>query len=274
MLQKTFSIYSEDVQDCRLFIETGRQHLALWCSSVESNVVKAFELFGFTQEDGENFENLLYQVKQHSILFTLKATSVNLITEEEQVVCIPTIFFSNNSPENYLSLAHGPAEYTYISTEVLNDITIVSGLPMQKMLAYKKYFPLNQVKQKYALLLKKYLKQPDNPGSRIYIIFYSDHFIITALKNDTLLLMQSREYQTAEDVLYIIMNTCTQNNLGLNETKISACGLIDENSGLYTSLSMYIENFEIEMVDGKIFDATGFNEYPTHYFASFFNYAI
>ena len=117
-------------------------------------------------------------------------------------------------------------------------------------------------------------QQANLQGNRVYIIFYADHYIITALKNNSLLLMQSRQYQTAEDVLYMILNTCSQNNLSLGETKVSVCGMIDIQSTLHTALYMYLADFEIETIEGTVFGADGFQEYPPQYFASFFNYAV
>ena len=50
MVRKTFGIYSNPLEHCNLFIETGSDYIACWCKDSATNVVKAFELFSFPQE--------------------------------------------------------------------------------------------------------------------------------------------------------------------------------------------------------------------------------
>lgn len=275
MLQKAFSIYNDYFDECVLYIETGKLHLALWIATTESKSVQGFEFFRFEETDAENFEETLYQVKQNSRLFSAKLSGVQIITEEATAMAIPSALYEKELNEDYLMLMHGSNGEMLINTDVINGITFISAQVPKKLFAFKKYFPLAATIHKQALLIKKYARQKKTEfGNTINIVLYPEHFIITALKSGELHLIQSREYSNAEDVLYMILNTCTQNHLALKETLFTICGLIDEQSSLYNLLHMYLENLVVECTTESILDAEGFREFPAHYFASFFNYMI
>ncbi len=274
MLQKTFSIYNDDLQGCRLFIETGTGYIACWCRNTETSMVKAFELFRFQQPDEGSFENMLREAKLNSKLFDTHFEKVYLVWGNEECIPVPSVYCSSDTAEDYFSLMYGAETCgAYINT--VNDITLVSGRLSKQQDAFKKYFPSAGDEHKFSLLLKKYFSDAYNAtAGRVHLLFYSGHFIITVIKENLLQLMQSRQYETAEDVLYMILNACAQNGLNPEETKITAGGMIDVKSSLYTALYMYLEGFEIETADKNMMDAEGFGEYPAHYFAPFFNYDV
>lgn len=275
MLQKAFSVYNDYFDECILYIETGKLHLALWIATAENNSIQGFELFRFEEVDAENFEETLYQVKQNSRLFFVKLSGVQIIDEEAKAMAIPSALYQNHLNEDYLSLMHGSNGEMIINTDIVAGITFISAQVPKKLFAFKKYFPLAATTHKHALLFKKYARQKKTEfENTVNILLYPEHFIIAALKNGMLQLIQSKEYSNAEDVLYMILNTCTQSNLALKETLFTICGLIDEQSSLYNLLHLYLENLVAECTTEIILDAEGFNEFPAHYFASFFNYMV
>jgi hypothetical protein len=109
----------------------------------------------------------------------------------------------------------------------------------------------------------------DENEDRIYVIFYPTHFILTAIKANVLQMIQCITYFTSEDALYSIINVCNQHGMPPATTTITASGLIDTTSNLYTTLYGYLETFRLEKPGTTVFAADGFAEYPAHFFLPF-----
>ncbi len=92
--------------------------------------------------------------------------------------------------------------------------------------------------------------------------FRKDDLTILVAKHGKLLLAQSFEYSTPEDVLYYLLNISKQFSLSQQETQLYLTGLIDKNSSLYSELFQYFIQIDFRNADWK------HNEYPAHFFTT------
>lgn len=269
MLQKTFSIYNDEVEGCRLFIEAGKKHLACWCKDAETGAVKGFELFQFEVDDKIVLNDVLGEIRLYSKLLNRGINLETVTIETEEAMAVPQALYKEGYGEGYLGLLFGDSltPGTLISQPV-DEQVIVSRRYNEQEQALNSHFKTPVLGHKFELLLKKYSSDAV-AGNRIYVIFYSSHFILTAFKNNTLQIIRSISYSTSEDALYSIMQVCSQYNMPHGDTTIIASGLIDTASNLYNTLYSYLENFTLESNEAQAFDAPGFSDYPAHYFLPF-----
>ena len=100
-----------------------------------------------------------------------------------------------------------------------------------------------------------------DPGGLLAVDFRKEFFTVVASNNNKLLLAQTFEYTTPEDVLYFLLKTCQQFSLTQQDVKLQLSGLVDKQSSLYKELYHYFINMEFREAYWK---ATG--DYPAHFF--------
>lgn len=272
MLQKTFGIYSEVLAGCSLFIETGTDYIACWCKDAETKAVKAFELFSFTEEEGSGFEKTFEEVKLNSRLFSTVFEKAHCIWGDDKCVCMPEEFYSEQMAASMLGVMLGENPGVEICTGTINGIVTVSVVQTGAKKQYEKLYCELVDTHKYHQLIKG--QTNGSADSKMYVVFYSAHCIISAYKNGMLQFIQTYNYKTPEDVLYSILNACNAHEMAVGETKIIASGLIDTSSPLYILLNTYLDHFSFAVADRDLYAAEDFHAHPLHYFASFCQYEV
>jgi len=272
MLQKTFSIYADDLDGCSFFIEAGNKHFACWCSNAAKGAVKAFELFQFDTDDKHTISDILRETRLQSKLMDMVTGPVTITWNLENAVCIPQAFYREDVAGQHLDAMLGT---TLADNKILAEYTtggqvIITRQPTHYIDALHNHFSGITFTHKFCALLKKYLTSADEQaGAAVHVIFYPSYFILTAIKNNALQIIRCINYSTAEDALYNIMQICSAYGMPLSTTAVIASGLIDTASNLYNTLHSYIDNFETAKQGPALFDAPGFHDYPTHYFLPF-----
>lgn len=274
MLQKTFGIYADDLDGCSFFMEAGNKHFACWCSNAATGAIKAFELFQFDTDDKHTINDILREIRLQSKLMDTANGPVTVTWNLESALCIPQAFYREDLAGQYLDAMLGTSVN---SSKTLAEYTtggqvIITRQPADYINALHNHFTGITFTHKFCTLLKRYLGnigESAQGDARVYVIFYPAYFILTVIKNNTLQIIRSVNYSTAEDALYNIMQICSVYHMPLNTTAVIASGLIDTASNLYNTLHSYIDNFEPEKQGSAIFDAPGFHDHPTHYFLPF-----
>ncbi len=267
MLQKTFGIYNDNLDDCRLFVEAGNRHIAFWCKD-DKGIAKAFEFFQFDADD-DGMGNVLQEVKMQSKLMGLPITIENLVWDNEEAICIPVKFYKEGLAADYLAMMLGESDRQGVQAQPLDRYVILSRQAGYADL-FKKTFAAKSFSHKFFKLLQKYTGHTGYENdNRVYAVFYPAHFILTVVKDNALQMIRSIDYSTSEDALYSIIHICNEHDMHLNTTDITASGLIDTTSNLYNTLYSYLEKFALQKSNPAVFDADGFAEYPAHYFLPF-----
>ncbi|HRI20767.1 MAG TPA: DUF3822 family protein [Panacibacter sp.] len=272
MVQKTFGIYSDNLEGCNLFIETGDNYIAGWCKEPETKAVKAFELFSFTEADADDFEKLFKEIQWHSRLLTARFEKMYCIWGHEKCVCIPEEFYTPEIAASYIELMFGEYNGEEIYSNTIFGNVILSVLPGA---VSKEILNRNNTSahiHKYFQLIKG--QENEMQENKVHIIFYHSHFILSVYKEGKLQLIKSYSYKAAEDVLYVVLNSCNMYEIPVATTKVYAGGLIDISSPLFTMLNTYLEHFSFEPVDKALYQAEGFHAHPLRYFASFCQYDV
>jgi len=267
MVQKTFGIYSEDLNGSSLYIETGSDYLACSCKERNTGKVAAFELFSFDKTEPENFEKLFREVQLHSRLLTTAFDDVHCIWGYEQCVCVPNEFYSRGLAATSMELMYGEIQSQTVCENVIGDCVVATVINEEALAVYRKHYYVSSNMHKYYPLLKRQKLFDDD--NKMHLVFNNNNFIASVYKRGALQLIQYFSYKAPEDALYFILQLAKTFALPAAETKIYASGLIDDSSPLYAILNAYLDNFSFEPANAESFTANDFNEYPLHYFVSF-----
>lgn len=270
MLQKTYSIYSDDLNDVQLFVETGKNHLACWCRKNNDDILRAFEFFQYDTGSAQNFEALINNAKMYSRLLTMPVAGTAFFWNTDEVLCVPKDKNEALFLEQNFELLKGSLPGTTIYSQPANNCTVAWRINTNDQLNANKCFSGALFTHQFAALLPAL--QP-SPESNIYLFFYPNYFTACLFKHNTLHYINTIKYATPEDVLYFILNVCQQYGVELN-VAIYCGGFINEQSKLYETLYQYLEGFQLLTPAVMQFASDEFKEYPLHYFTPYINYTV
>lgn len=271
MLQKTFSIYGDEIENTQFFIEIGRKHIACFSKNISANALTALEFFQLDEYDVNEFDTVLYEVKNNSRLFTTKFETTNLVWNTAECICIPKTYSEATSDHDFFNLMYGEKQETTLFADAITDCMVVARIDNHLINSIRNYFPDAHYFHQFYFLIKN-IQHKNREGNAIHLVFYPDYFTILASKNSQLQLIQTIAYNTPEEVLYFTLNVQQQYQMVPEDTIVEAYGFIVQGSALYTILMQYLQHFSIVAASAENFAAEGFAENPFHFFQHFLNY--
>ena len=134
---------------------------------------------------------------------------------------------------------------------------------LHKMVAAK--FPTACFIHQHSVLIKSMLKE----GNVMSVIVYENKIVLSLVKSGKLQIIQSFHYETTDDAVYHMLNTCHQ--FGVDELQLQLSGLIEKSSALFRLIHNYFLFIEFSEIPVGITTADGFKELPDHYFSHLFS---
>ncbi len=269
------SIYGETEQSSpfssdRLVMELGDKHVTFLVKQAEGNV-KAFELFEFDRENDE-WHEVLNGLRVHSVLLEKSYTDTLVYFNFSESVITPMAKFSATGAEAYINAVHGEASGHIVKCDHINTAPgMVNVYRISKELneMLNGNFANISTRHTYSKLLETILDENKTKEEAfIKMQVYYHHMIVAVIKEGKLQLINSFNYQNAEDILYHILHIAEQ--LGLpSSTKLEVSGIIDENSPQYIYLQQSFSNICFEDDTLQPLFSGHLNEYPVHYFSPF-----
>ena len=270
MLQKTYSIYSDDLNDVQLFIEAGKNHIACWCKKTGEDLLRAFEFFQCDNYSAENFESLIDSTRLYSRLLTMPVERTHFFWNTNDVLCLPN---EKNNPDflkaNF-DLMLGNSTGTKIASSATEDCLVAWRIAEQQQYFAQQSFRGASFNHHYVPLLAS-LKKLNTDA--VYLFFYPHYYTLVVCKQNKLQFIQTIKYVTPDDVLYFVLNVCKQYSIETT-TPIFYGGFVADKSKLQDTLYQYLNELQLMEVDGSFFASEGFKAYPLHYFLPYINYAV
>jgi hypothetical protein len=270
MVQKTFGIYGETMAACQLTIEAGRDHVACLQKESETGKVVGLELFQFDKKAPEEFARQFNNIKQQSKLLHLPFADVQIVWANNECICVPTELYDEKLGDGHLNLMFGNEQYSVTKKAETGDMIMLYRMPGYQYYLLHDNFSAATSTHKYSLMLQEWTKR-ETEADAMQLLFYRSHFILMAMKEKKLQLINSFLYQTPEDAVYHILNVCARLELEKEQVAFYFSGLLDVQSNLYKELSLYLLNIYFLSPPPETLAAAGFGEYPAHYFSSFVN---
>jgi hypothetical protein len=269
MLQKTYSIYADDLNDVQLFIEAGKNHIACWCKKQNEHKLKAFEFFQCDDYAAENFEDLIDNTRLYSRLLTMPVNNTRFFWNTDETLCLPLQKSDDFLKENF-ELILGDSLNKKIFSSTTNKCTVAWRIENRQQQIAQESFRGAIFDHQYTSLFSS-PQFIDKTG--MHLLFYPHYFTLIVIKDEKLQFAQTRKYNSPEDVLYFVLNVFEQYNIEKNTT-VFCGGFINEQSKLYEALFQYIEGFQLMNADENLFDTAEFKNYSPHYFAPYINYVV
>lgn len=103
----------------------------------------------------------------------------------------------------------------------------------------------------------------------MYVIFYSYKMIVSLFVEGKCLLINSYDYQYAEDVSYYLLSIREENNI--DNIALEVSGFIEKNSTLYNELYKYFKDISFARLSPLCEYSEDILHYPSHYFCHLFD---
>lgn len=276
MAKKVFSTYKSGKErgtknNDRIIVEVANAHVACIVVGGSSNLIEDFEFFELSNSRLINFEESFAYVVIGSRLLDKPYTDKKVFINLHQSVIVPGHLYSKESSSDYLNVIFGNN-----SDEVLNDdlndhlqVSNVYRVPSIVKEVIEKNLAQTTFQHTYTNIIRRLFSEIAHlPPDFIKVQFYKSHFIVAVLIQHQLQLIQSYSYTTPVDVLYHLLNICSQFNL--SGTLLQISGMIDQNSSMHDELYKYFKNISTDDADEH---DLGIPIYSSYYFTPFFKLA-
>ena len=147
------------------------------------------------------------------------------------------------------------------------DLYNLYRIPREIHRLVQQRFPLKKFWHYYTIQMSAFEKESEPAGSLLKVNFYADKFVVTAVKDHGLQLVQTYNYETPEDVCYYLLCVCQTMDTSQDEIIVKISGLVDADSILYTDLQKYFRNIEWDGLPQQLGADELLRNYPSHYFS-------
>jgi Protein of unknown function (DUF3822) len=241
-----------------LLLRIGDEHACFAIINKASDALQQLAYYAAKEWNNEEIDNFLSAIPDSGSAFYTVQVSWDFYKSS----FLPTT--NQQNAGQLLSGMYGAATTGEITiTETLpewqlQNIYTVPQLVHDKVL---QKFPAAKFCNQFTLQLKN-INAGEQTGS-IWVDFRQKTFTVAIAKHSRLLLAQTFEYTTPEDVLFYLLKACQQFSLLQQEAQVQLSGLIDKNSALFKELYQYFIQLNFREASWK-----SDNEYPSHFFTS------
>jgi len=183
--------------------------------------------------------------------------------DTSQSILTPSSFYKPGEAQVLLKIMYGIPAVSHIISELISEWQLYNtyAVPGEVHKWVDQKFPAARSWHQYSSAIKK-INAAGNEGS-LAVDFRQNDFSVIVARQSRILLAQTFEYTTHEDVLYNLLKTCHQFSLSQKEVNLQLSGLVDKQSSLYKEIYQYFINVE--------FREAGWNtgtDHPAHFFTS------
>lgn len=257
MVHKRFGIYSGKADGKQIFVEKGRRFFAVWREN--GNGAKTdFELFDVTPDT--TFDQASFLAVHSESKLLQDGADIKLVISDASALVVPADLYNPSFAEAALKLHFGPSAINYYKHQIKDKVIIAvypESLMQSGLLSHA------AIVHKYSLMLQQPLRE-----LAMELHFYTGEFILRLDKNNQLLLLRNFPFLSPADVLYHVLNTLYLHRIQPDSLAVSAFGLIDHSSALYSLLNQYLVDFAIAD-DHAQHETPEFRQFPSHYFSTF-----
>jgi hypothetical protein len=274
MVTKTFSLYSagfENDSSPHPVIEVGQEHVACLLQHAGNSTVSAIEVYRVGAGPANDFEQLFHEVNATSRLLVAGISGATIYINHAAAVVVPAFKFNKEIAEDYLQIALGSDNFStraYDHISAAQELMLVYRVPNEWMRVLQDRFPTVKFRHTFSKIIEAAFSSCDAVEC-LFVQFYHQQFILCALQDGKLIIIQTFRFETPDDVSYHLLNTCNQLNFSGKDISVHLSGMIDVNSNLYTEIVKYFGNVQLDTIDVPLL-ADQINGFPPHYFTPFF----
>jgi hypothetical protein len=176
---------------------------------------------------------------------------------------VPLKEFKIEESASLLNAACGTNGQSAIISEIITGCQLynVYAVPNETRNWITDQFPVTRCWHQYSLSVRSAVAT--SADGCLLADFRENEVVVVVAGQGTILLTQTFEYTTPEDVLFYLIKICTRFSLSRETIQLQLSGLIDKQSSLYKELYQYFINVDFRNSEWD----TG-AEYPAHFFTS------
>ncbi len=182
---------------------------------------------------------------------------------------VPMKSVHNDDPGTILKAMYGINGLSSVISESVTgwQLNNIYALPADLKVWIQHKFPSARYWHQYSIGVRHSIAS--SASGTLLVDFRKDDFVLIVTGRNNILLAQTYEYSTPEDVLYALIKICKQFSLSREEVELQLSGLVDKQSALYKELYQYFINIHFR-------NATWHtdSDYPAHFFTSLNDLAL
>lgn len=257
-----------------LIAEISNTHLALLIKNDKS--VDAFELYDI-DTNKTTWQNIFAAVKNYSKILTFSYTQTTVYLNIAEALIVPSSKYSTESIETYLTAVFGSSASFKCSAEFVQipqTPATIYRIPEQLDVLIKAVFADCNIKHTYTKALENLLGRDSMIMEIIKVQFYGKFMLVIVVSNNKLQLIQSYNYNSAEDVIYYLLNIVQEFGLNVKSTPVEISGLIDTKSKHFELLENVFGRLSMETLAGQGVFKDYLNVTNAHYYTPFYNLSL
>ena len=283
MVEKKISIYEEEFDieapfnSDQLVLEVSNCHVALMVKYSGKKFVGSFELFQFDSNEMDWY-TIFQQIRTESIILDRSYNDSRVFFNFNEAVVIPANAFSTSSAEAYLTTIHGDNTNHAVKYD---NINVAAGL----VNVYRVKRSLNDMVNSNLMMVTPrhmYSKVLENilnnaavlNGVFLKLQFFYKMMLVVLVKDGKLFLIQSYAHQTADDVLYYLLNIAEQFQLSTTDTNVEVSGIIDVKSHEFDFIEKLFKKISFTELEADNTFRNSAVDYPQHFFTPFLNLTV
>ena len=244
----------------KLIIKVSLYGVSLCCfDTLNATIISYKEIAFDTSDKTIPVENLLTKSFTENSEFEESYDEVIVLHDNNLATVVPTPLFDEANLGSYLQ---------YNTKVFETDFFVFDAIPTYQMnIVYIPFININNAfvdhfgtftyKHCTTVLVSKLLDLSKNiDDKKMFVHVQKDHFEIVIVQNQHLLLFNSFEYKTPEDLIYYILFTAEQLNMNPESLKLEFIGDINEEDDYFKIAFKYIRNV-------SLFDSTDLQENNT-----------
>jgi hypothetical protein len=262
-----------DTSECNLYLDLAIDHLSLAVLQNGNREFLTLEYFNVDDHDSfTHIRDILYSNEMLRKTYRKVTIAYNF----PESVLVPETIYHQDLSNLSLDMVYGDLRTGDCLTEKVTEWELYNTyrVPNALQQLMSQHFPYGAYWHFYSLLLKQWKLNGILEDHIAELIFYPNKMVVALFTGGELKLIQTFEYETAEDVSYYLLNMSKQFGIDCEKVKLKVKGLIDEQSSVFTELLKYF--LYVELLDRPAsfkYDDV-FDEYPRHFFTPLFEMAL
>lgn len=252
----------------QLIIEIGTYHIACLVKLSIKGELSALEVYHFNSLE-EEWYDIFQDIRSKSKILNRGFIDTRVYFNLQETVLIPSQLYQKESIPSYLQLIHGDAINQIIETEAINvtpQITVATKIKRSLMDTVNSNLMMITLHNTTKVFVESLLS-PDRPynHSLLKLQLYNQEMLLGLVYNRQLLLCQLYSQNSAEDILYHLLNILQQYNLRPEETTLELSGMLEIKSPLFDNLKKVFPRITFDFASQELTVLNDFSKHEKHY---------
>lgn len=265
-----FEVIPETLQeeDCALCCEISSEGVSFTIKNLQEQKFVGVAVYNFDKNRPQEGFHIALQVLFNTKSFLSKPyQKVTVVYSLPESALIPLPLYDSESVSDALDLLFGTVQSDAV---VLTDLITEQGyyncfrVPDTIHDIVEKQFPVHTSFHQYSGLAGSH----SSGENKLFIIFYSQKLVVSLFADGKCRLVNSFNYQFAEDVSFYLLTIREQHQVP--DIPLEVSGFIEKDSTLYIELYKYFKDISFSPLPGFCEYSDEILHYPSHYFSHLF----